>query len=93
MGMQSLLGCGLRGGTRRELLGELRRLLAGTGFYANSSEELTPVRLDWVSAVPLMLIALILLVRPRWARALPRRFGTHVLSSRSVRLIEQEVAA
>ena len=93
LGMQSLLGCGLRGGTRRELLGELRRLLAGTGCYANSSEELTPVRVDWVSALPLMLMALILLIRPRWARALPRRFGAHVFSSSSVRLIDHEVAA
>jgi predicted ATP-grasp superfamily ATP-dependent carboligase len=93
LGMQSLLGCGLRGGTRRELLGELRGLLAGTGSYANSNEELTPVRVDWPSAVPLMLTILILLIRPRWAHALPRRFGAHVLSARSVQLIEHEVAA
>jgi predicted ATP-grasp superfamily ATP-dependent carboligase len=93
LGMQSLLGCGLRGGTRRELLAEWRRLLAGAGSYANSSEELTPVRVDWLSAVPLTLMISILLIRPRWARALPRRFGAHVLSARSVQRIEREVVA
>ncbi len=93
LSMQSLLGCGLRGGTRRELLRELWRLLVGTGFYANSNEELTPVRVDWLSAAPLMLLTLILLIHPGWARALPRRFGAHVLNARSVRLIEREVAA
>ncbi len=93
LGMQSLLGCALRGGTRRELVGEVRELLGGTGRYANSNEELTPVRLDWLSAVPLMLMASILLIRPRWSRALPSRFGAHLLSAATVQLIEREVAA
>jgi predicted ATP-grasp superfamily ATP-dependent carboligase len=92
LGMQCLLRCGLRGGTRRELLGELGRLVTGAGSYANSREELTPVRMDWLSAVPLMLMTLILLIRPRWAGALPRRYGAHLLSVRSIQLIEREVA-
>jgi len=72
---------------------ELRRLLAGTGSYANSNEELTPVRVEWMSVVPLVLTALILLNRPRWARALSRRCGAQVLNARRVQRIEREVVA
>jgi hypothetical protein len=51
------------------------------------------VRVEWMSVVPLVLTALILLIRPRWARALPRRFGAQVLNARRVQLIEREVVA
>jgi len=32
-----------------------------------SAEELTPVRLDWISAVPLAMIAVVLLAAPKLA--------------------------
>jgi hypothetical protein len=92
LGMQSLLGCGLRGSTRRELLGELGRVATGGGSYANSCKELTPVCIDWLSAVPLMLLTLILLVRRQWTHVWPRRLGAQVPSARSIQLIEREVA-
>ena len=44
LAMQALLGCAARGGTRRDVVRECRRLFAASGPYAGSSEELTPVR-------------------------------------------------
>jgi hypothetical protein len=44
--------------------------------------------------VPLVMTELILLMRPGWARKLPKLgFGSHLLSAKSARLIEREIAA
>jgi hypothetical protein len=65
------------------------RLVAGRGPYANSVEELTPVRLDWISAVPLAMIALALLAAPKLAGPLSKKgWGAHLLGATSIRLIE-----
>ena len=91
LAMQALLGCASRGGTRRELLCEGWRLLAGSGPYAGSTEELTPVRRDWISTVPLAMTAIFLLAAPNRAVALARGgWGAHLLDPRSIRLIESE---
>ncbi len=91
LAMQALLGCASRGGTRREVACECWRLLTGAGAYAESIEELTPVRLDWLSAVPLAMTALFLLAAPKLAVALARRgWGAHLLDIKSVRRIEQK---
>jgi len=91
LAMQALLGCASRGGTRRDLLAECWRLLTGGGPYAGSAEELTPVRLDWISAVPLTLMAISLLVVPKRAVTLARAgWGSHLLDVSSIRLIERE---
>jgi hypothetical protein len=51
--------------------------------------ELKPVRLDWISAVPLAMTALFLLAAPKLAATLARRgWGAHLLDVESVRLIE-----
>jgi predicted ATP-grasp superfamily ATP-dependent carboligase len=89
LSMQALLGCAARGGTRRDLIMECWRLATGGGPYAGSTEELTPVRLDWISAVPLAMIALLLLASPRRGAALARGgWGAHLLDIESVRRIE-----
>ena len=91
LAMQALLGCASRGGTRRALVAECWRLFAGSGPYADSAEELTPVRLDWISAVPLAMLAIALLVAPKRAVALARGgWGAHLLDVGSVRRIESE---
>jgi predicted ATP-grasp superfamily ATP-dependent carboligase len=91
LAMQALLGCASRGGTRRDLVRECWRLLVGSGPYADSTEELTPVRRDWISAVPFAMVAIFLLVAPRRAVALARSgWGAHLLDPRSIRLIERE---
>jgi predicted ATP-grasp superfamily ATP-dependent carboligase len=91
LAMQALLGCTARGGTRRDISRECWRLLTGSGPYAASREELTPVRLDWISAVPLAMIAILLLVAPKSAVALARGgWGAHLLDLGSIGLIENE---
>jgi predicted ATP-grasp superfamily ATP-dependent carboligase len=91
LAMQVLLGCASRGGTRRDLLRECWRLLTGSGPYAGSAEELTPARLDWVSAVPLAITVIALLIAPRLAVRLARAgWGAHLLDLRSIGLIESE---
>lgn len=91
LAMQALLGCASRGGTRGDIIRECGRLLAAGGPYAGSSEELTPVRLDWLSAVPLAMTAAFLLASPKSAVELARGgFGAHLLDVGCIRKIESE---
>lgn len=91
LAMQALLGLASRGGTRRDLLRECWRLGRRRGPYAGSREEMTPVRTDRLSAVPLAMTAALLVARPKSAIALARGgFGAHLLSPESIRLIESE---
>jgi hypothetical protein len=91
LAMQALLGCAARDGTRREIFRECVRLIAGRGPYADSVEELTPLRRDWISAVPLAMIALALLADPRLAGTLSKKgWGAHLLGIKGIRLIESE---
>jgi predicted ATP-grasp superfamily ATP-dependent carboligase len=91
LAMQALLGCASRGGTRRDIVRECRRLMAGSGPYAGSVEELTPVRLDWLSVVPLLITATLLLASPKLVDAMARAgWGAHLLDLASVRAIECE---
>ncbi|MDQ2953836.1 MAG: hypothetical protein M3R18_02725, partial [Pseudomonadota bacterium] len=87
--IQALLGCAIRGGSRRNLLREVWLLSSRRGPYAGSQEELTPLRIDWLSIVPLIMTMLFLLVKPRWAHELPKRgWGSHLLSPQTIRMIE-----
>ncbi len=91
LAMQALLGGASRGGKRRDILCECWRLLTGAGPYADSAEELTPVRLDWLSAVPLAMTAILLLLAPKLVIRLARGgWGAHLLDLRSITLIESE---
>ena len=89
LAMQALLGCAIRSGSRREVLREIWLLLRRRGPYAGSREELTPVGLDWLSIVPLLMTVLFLLASPRLAHELPKRgWGAHLLSPQTIRVIE-----
>jgi ATP-grasp domain len=91
LAMQALLGCASRRATRRDILRECWNLCTGSGPYAGSTEELTPVRLDWISAAPLATIALLLLAAPKLAVTLATRgWGAHLLDIRSIKQIESE---
>jgi predicted ATP-grasp superfamily ATP-dependent carboligase len=91
LALQALLGCASRGGTRRDIVRECWRLLTGSDPYAGSTEELTPVRLDWISAVPLATTAISLLIKPKLADSLARKgWGAHLLGIGTVRRIERE---
>ena len=91
LAMQALLGCAARGGTRREVFRECIRVAARRGPYAGSVEELTPVRRDWISAVPLAMTALALLANPKLAGTLSKKgWGAHLLGAESIQVIEDE---
>jgi predicted ATP-grasp superfamily ATP-dependent carboligase len=91
LAMQALLGCASQGGSRRDLLRECWRLLTGAGPYADSAEELTPIRSDWISAVPLLMTGLVLIASPKFAGRLARGgFGAHLLDLASVRRIQSD---
>ena len=91
LAMQVLLGCASRGGTRRDMIGECWRLIIASRPYAVSAEELTPVRLDWISAVPLAMIAITLLAAPKLGEKLASGgWGSHLLDIASIRRIERE---
>jgi predicted ATP-grasp superfamily ATP-dependent carboligase len=91
LAMQALFGCASRGGRRRDIVRECWQLATGGGPYADSTEVLTPIALDWISAVPLAITAILLLAAPRWALTLAKSgWGAHLLDLTSVRLIERE---
>ena len=91
LAMQVLLGCAARGDARSDIARECVRLFASSGPYAGSAEELTPVRSDWISAVPLAVTAALLLASPKSAVKFARGgFGAHLLDLKSIRMIESE---
>jgi hypothetical protein len=91
LAMQALLGCASRGGRRRDIISECWNIASGRDAYAGSTEELTPLRLDRISAVPLAMIAIVLLMAPGRGVALTRGgWGAHLLDIKSIRRIESE---
>ncbi|KAA0078697.1 ATP-grasp domain-containing protein [Tardiphaga sp. P9-11] len=89
--MQALLGGAQRGGARRDLLRICRDIWCQRGDYGGSTEELTPVHMDWISSIPLVMTALLLLVSPRLSHVLVKRgWGAHLLDARTVAVIESE---
>lgn len=91
LAMQALLGCALRGGRRRDVIRECANLILKKQSYAESREELTPARLDWLSAIPLAITAFSLLIAPKFAHSLMTKgWGDHLLDVKSVREIEDE---
>jgi hypothetical protein len=94
LGLQALLGCALRGGSRTDVIREAYALAARRGHYAGSVEELTPVRRDWPSAVPLVATALLLMASPRLAGRLQGEgWGSHLLDADAIATIEQMAQA
>jgi predicted ATP-grasp superfamily ATP-dependent carboligase len=90
LAMQALIGCASRGGGRRGILHVCWQLATGGGVYADSTEELTPLRLDWLSVVPLAAIIFALLLQPRLADSLARKgWGAHLLDLASIATIER----
>ena len=89
LAMQALLGCASRGATRRDIMRECWRLASGDGPYAGSTEELTPLRRDWASLVPLAMLTMALLAKPKLAATMAKKgWGAHLLDVGSIRVIE-----
>jgi hypothetical protein len=56
-----------------------------------AAKKLTPVRSDWISAVPLAVTVALLLASPQSVVKLARGgFGAHLLDLASIRVIEGE---
>ena len=92
LALQALLGCALRTRSRAALLRECWLLAARKGPYRGSQEELTPLRWDWASVAPTLVLASWLLIHPDAAASMAgQRWGDHLLNAKSVRLIRQRV--
>jgi predicted ATP-grasp superfamily ATP-dependent carboligase len=88
LAVQALLGCAVRHQSRRLLLQESWHLLTKGRAYAGSVEELTPVRMDWLSFVPPTVTAMWLLASPAAAHYLPQKgWGAHLLTPETIRAI------
>jgi predicted ATP-grasp superfamily ATP-dependent carboligase len=91
LAMQALLGCAARGGRRRDIVREGWRVFAGRGPYAGSTEELTPLRLDWIGVVPVAMTMTLLLTMPKLVDSLARSgWGAHLLDLDAIRRIESD---
>jgi len=62
-----LLGIADHSGSRRELLRAIKEDMQGRGIFAQSREDLTPIRLDPPSLLPLGVVTGQLLLNPRTA--------------------------
>jgi predicted ATP-grasp superfamily ATP-dependent carboligase len=92
LSLQALLGCGQQTGSRLALAAECWRLLRRTGAFAGSREELTPWLYDKWSVLPVVMTALLLLVRPSLAHELPRRgWGKHLITAKTMEFVERPV--
>lgn len=93
MALQALLGCGLRTRSRLKIMHEILSLASGSGVYRHSQEELTPLRWDWPSVVPTLIVGLWLLTNPRAAESVHKRgWGAHLLNPESIRIIRERIA-
>lgn len=80
-----LLGAAARGDDRRALCGQLRDSIRHAGLYAGSREQLTPVRRDPPSLVPLALVVARLLASPRKAsRIAAQAVGSYSISPAAI---------
>jgi predicted ATP-grasp superfamily ATP-dependent carboligase len=92
LAMQVMLGSAMRSGSRRGFLRESLDLVLRRGIFAGSREELTPVRWDWLSAIPPIAVAIMLLADPKRAFTVPKTgWGAHLLTPESIRIIREEI--
>lgn len=81
LALQALLGAAMRQRTRAAVLASARDLALQRGDFAAAREELSPVRHDPPSLLPLLGAGLTLLVQPSRAEDLARRgWGGHLLT-------------
>jgi predicted ATP-grasp superfamily ATP-dependent carboligase len=92
LGILAMLGCAVRGGSRRKLLDECARMLRRRGPYLGSREELTPLRWDWMSGFAAAVVAARLFARPASAAHIARTTAlSHQLNPRSIQIIREQV--
>ncbi len=93
LSLQALLGKALTTHSRIEIVREIYRFLTGSGPYEGSVEEFTPVKLDWMAAVPVGMTAFAVLLHPGTARILPSLgWGAGLLTPEAVRIVRDEIS-
>jgi len=86
--LQVLLGAALRERRRGAVLAMAHNIVAGHAPFHGSTEELTPVRGDWPSVLPVAATLACLLADPRLAAVLVRRgWGANLLTPRTIAAI------
>lgn len=79
---------------RLDVLAELMRAIAGRGFYANSREELLPLRIDFKTLFPLAYVVMRLLANPKSATVLSAgTINSYALSPDAARQIADSGSA
>ena len=92
LSLQALLGKAQQTRSRWEIIKEIFRFCTSTGIYANSREEFTPVKIDWMAVVPVGFTAFAVLLHPGAGRILPEiGWGAGLLSPQSMRIIQDEM--
>jgi glutathione synthase/RimK-type ligase-like ATP-grasp enzyme len=88
--LQALLGVAKQSGSRAAVLRECWRLIVGGGSYGGSREELTPLGLDLLSALPTSAAALSLAASPGMSEVLPEvGWGAGLLTSETLEKIRE----
>jgi hypothetical protein len=86
--MATLLGIAGRGGSRLQLVSEATHAVFKRGVYKDSQEDLTPLKKDWQSLIPLALVGLRLLINPARAQQIAgRAVSTYALTPMAVEKI------
>ena len=86
--LATLLGTAARERSRRAVIGEASRMIGRQGAYQNSREDLTPLGTDPLSAVPLAVVGVQLLVDPARAAGISRQaISTYAMTQATVETI------
>jgi hypothetical protein len=90
--LQALLGKAQQTRSRWEIIKEIFRFCTGSGIYADSIEEFTPVKIDWMAVAPISFTAFAVLLHPGAGRILPEiGWGAGLLTPESIRIIREEI--
>lgn len=73
LGFLTLTSMALNGASRRQILGELFRLMRSQGDYENSRDEITRWPSDWLSIFPFLGVTALLLCNPKAAARLVQK--------------------
>lgn len=87
--MATLLGIASRNGNRRKIISEIIKAIFKSDNYRNSYEDLTNIKDDFLSIIPLVVIILKLLVNPYSAKQVSRNtINNYSISESTVKKIK-----
>ena len=90
--MMAVLGVSERGGNRLSIGEKMLAVLRQKDAYANTVEELTPFKIDFLSIIPLLVVMAQLLLNPKKGKRIASgAVENYSLSLDGIRLIEQKM--